>query len=200
LLEKVLVRCTEKGLKLNPKKCAFFQQEALWCGKIVSADGIRHDPARVSAQQDLPPPVTGGDLLQFVCAVNWMRLSIPAHNRIVEPLREALERVYTAAQGRTKRKAAGVRLSDVGWVRRRRQRWPKSRRRNHQWYPSRTLGMETGNGEVPTENLTAIQHLLLQSIATTPLPVDCTSYVIASADAITRKQVNSFQRDQIALQ
>jgi hypothetical protein len=90
LLEKVLVRCAEKGLKLNPKKCAFFQQEAVWCGKVVSADGIRHEPARVSALQGLPPPVTGGNLLRFVCAVNWMRLSISARNRIVKPLRRRL--------------------------------------------------------------------------------------------------------------
>jgi hypothetical protein len=115
LLTKILQRCQEKGLKLNPKKCAFFQTEALWCGKIVSADGIRHDPARIQALQDLSAPTTGADLLQFVCAVNWMRLSIPAHNRIVEPLRQALERVYQVAHGRTKRKAANVLLADIGW-------------------------------------------------------------------------------------
>lgn len=115
LLRKVLERCKDKGLKLNPKKCTFYQTEALRCGKVVSAEGIQHNPAQVSALQDLPPPGTGADLLQCVCAVNWMRLSIPAHNRIVEPLRQALERVYQSAQGRTKRKAAGVLLSNTGW-------------------------------------------------------------------------------------
>ncbi|GMF23722.1 unnamed protein product [Phytophthora fragariaefolia] len=56
---RVLTICEEKGMKLNPKKCKFFMTEALWCGRVVSGDGVRHDPARISASRQLPAPSTG---------------------------------------------------------------------------------------------------------------------------------------------
>ncbi|KAG3221618.1 hypothetical protein PC129_g7651 [Phytophthora cactorum] len=62
LLKKVLTICAEKGLKLNPKKCSFYLLEALWCGRIVSGEGVRHDPARLTALTNLPLPSTGQDL------------------------------------------------------------------------------------------------------------------------------------------
>jgi hypothetical protein len=115
LLRKVLVICRTRGLKLNPKKCQFWLVEALWCGRIVSGTGVRHNPDRVQALQQLPSPSTGSDLQQFICAVNWMRTSIPGFNKLVQPLQALMERVYAAAGGRTKRKAAKVSLLDVGW-------------------------------------------------------------------------------------
>ena len=70
LLQKVLQVCEEKGLKLNPKKCSFYKKEAKWCGRIISSDGVFHDPERIKALQELPAPQTGKDLQQFVCVLN----------------------------------------------------------------------------------------------------------------------------------
>ncbi|KAF0711038.1 hypothetical protein As57867_005399, partial [Aphanomyces stellatus] len=116
VLEDVLAVCADKGLKLHPKKCSFYVTEAKWCGRIISGTGVKHDPARVEALQQLPPPVTGADLQQYVCAINWMRMSIPGYNVLVQPLTELLERVFAASGGkRTKQAAASVLLADVGW-------------------------------------------------------------------------------------
>ncbi|KAF0717916.1 Aste57867_2018 [Aphanomyces stellatus] len=116
VLEDVLV-CADKGLKLHPKKCSFYVNEARWCGRIISGTGVKHDPARVEALQQLPSPVTGADLQQYVCAINWMRMSIPGYNVLVQPLTELLKRVFAASGGkRNKYAAATILLEDVRWT------------------------------------------------------------------------------------
>lgn len=77
LLERVLRRCAEYGLKLHPKKCSFFTRKVKWCGRMISGEGISHCPERIAGLVDMPMPATAADLQQFLCAVNWMRTSIP---------------------------------------------------------------------------------------------------------------------------
>ncbi|KAG6613370.1 uncharacterized protein IUM83_17047 [Phytophthora cinnamomi] len=114
LLEKVLEICAQKGLKLNPKKCKLFAKEVVWCGRVVSAGGVKQDPRRVQALVDLPSPTTGQELQQFLCALNWMRTAIPDYNKLVQPLMDLMEHVYTKAGARTRRSVTRVVLSDAG--------------------------------------------------------------------------------------
>ncbi|KAH9182886.1 hypothetical protein AeNC1_015138, partial [Aphanomyces euteiches] len=115
LLEGTLAICAKKGPKLNPKKCEFYRSEVKWCGRIISKSGVRHDPGRIQALMELPEPQRANELQQFVCALNWMRMSIPGYNKIVAPLMDCLERAYAAADGRTKSKMARISLDQVTW-------------------------------------------------------------------------------------
>ncbi|KAE8975246.1 hypothetical protein PR002_g25649 [Phytophthora rubi] len=47
LLNKVPARCESYGLKVHAKKCAFFATDVKWCGRIISAQGVKHCPERV---------------------------------------------------------------------------------------------------------------------------------------------------------
>ncbi|KAH9100833.1 hypothetical protein Ae201684P_007025 [Aphanomyces euteiches] len=114
-LERVLKICEFCGLKLNPKKCLFYQTGARWCGRNVSGDGVKHDPERIKALQDLKVLATGQGLQQFICAMNWMCTSIPRYNVVVGPLADLMERVYTLAGGRTRQKVSKIPLSEAGW-------------------------------------------------------------------------------------
>lgn len=107
-------KCADSGLKLNPLKCAFYVKEAKWCGRIVSHTGVRHDPERIAALQSLPAPTTGQELQQFVCALNWMRASIPGFNKLTSSLTALMESVYEHCGGRKKTQVRRVLLSDVG--------------------------------------------------------------------------------------
>ncbi|ETO81713.1 hypothetical protein F444_04041 [Phytophthora nicotianae P1976] len=69
----------------------------LWCGRVVSGEGVRYDPARFEALVRLPPPSTGNELQQFICALNWMRSSLPAYNKLVHPLVQLVEEIYKKA-------------------------------------------------------------------------------------------------------
>jgi hypothetical protein len=90
LLAGILSRCRQYNLKSNPQKCDFYTTEVVWCGKI-SAAGVTHDPVRLQGLQDLSTPVTGRDLQQWVCALNWMRQSQLKFNELVEYLDGVLQ-------------------------------------------------------------------------------------------------------------
>jgi hypothetical protein len=65
----------------------------------------------------MEPPVTGADLQQFSCAVNWMRTAIPSLSTLVSPLHKLLEIVYTRADGKcTKTAVARVLIAEAGWT------------------------------------------------------------------------------------
>ncbi|POM57665.1 Hypothetical protein PHPALM_37794 [Phytophthora palmivora] len=115
LLDQVLARCEAYGLKLHAKKCDFFEIEVKWCGKMVSAAGVRHYPDRVQGLVEMQPSQTAGDLQQFLCAVNWMRQSIPEYNRLTAGLHAVLEEAMKAAGSRKKVKLAKFPLDKIGW-------------------------------------------------------------------------------------
>lgn len=43
-------------------------------------DSVTYDPKWVEALQQLLPPTSGTDLQRYICAINWMRASIPGFN------------------------------------------------------------------------------------------------------------------------
>ncbi|KAE9201207.1 hypothetical protein PF005_g15047 [Phytophthora fragariae] len=44
------------GLKLSVKKSSIYQKEVKWCGKIIDANRVRHDPARIESLRAMPYP------------------------------------------------------------------------------------------------------------------------------------------------
>lgn len=90
LLAATLAICEKRGLKLNPAKCDFYKEEVKWCGRIISASGVKHDPKRIQALCALAEPTNGKELQQFICALNWMRMSIPGYNVLVAPMQQCM--------------------------------------------------------------------------------------------------------------
>ncbi|KAE9262742.1 hypothetical protein PR003_g33429, partial [Phytophthora rubi] len=95
------------GLKLSVKKSSLYQTEVKWCGKIIDANGVRHDPARIESLRAMPYPSAAGELQQFICAINWMRESLVDYARQVSPLQRKLDTALATTR-RTKRAAAGI--------------------------------------------------------------------------------------------
>jgi hypothetical protein len=75
---------------------------------------VRYDPRTMSTLQQMGPPQNGGDLVQYVAALNWMRSSIPLFAEKVAPIQDLLELVYKEAKGCTKKRATSVSL-DGRW-------------------------------------------------------------------------------------
>jgi hypothetical protein len=115
LLASVFAKCAEFGLKLHPSKCSFFLVSAKWCGKMISAAGIAHCPERVAGLVALQAPQTAADLQQLLCAMNWMRQSLPNYNKLVAPLMALLEQACALSKGRKKTQLVKIPLETAGW-------------------------------------------------------------------------------------
>jgi hypothetical protein len=70
--------CRVNGLLLHAEKCAFFCERTPWCGRLISAAGIKYDPRHFQGLVDMPLPTTGAHLMQFVCAMGWLRTISPS--------------------------------------------------------------------------------------------------------------------------
>lgn len=73
LLEQVLIRCKDHGVKLKPSKCHIGKQEVEVLGHVVNEDGIRPVREKVSAILDMPAPRTAKELKTFMGCVSFYR-------------------------------------------------------------------------------------------------------------------------------
>lgn len=114
-LEKFFKVCAERNIKLQPAKCTLFTQTVRWCGRLITPDGIRFDPARLEGLLNMESPSNGAHLQQLLCALQWVKLGIPNFTDIVSPLHELMEEVYSRSGKRTTRAVSRLQLSDIGW-------------------------------------------------------------------------------------
>ena len=82
----------EVGRCVAAHKVTLYAREVKWWSKLYSETGVWHDPERICGLVKLRRPETIGEFVQFVQAVNWMRLSVPNMAEVVSPLRALLER------------------------------------------------------------------------------------------------------------
>jgi RNase H-like domain found in reverse transcriptase/Reverse transcriptase (RNA-dependent DNA polymerase) len=109
-LEHFYKTCLQHGLFLHAAKCDFCGTEVRYCGRIITPEGVRYDPRTISTLQHMATPQNGGDLVQYVAALNWIRSSLPLFAEKAAPLQDLLEVVYKEAKGQTKKKATSVSL------------------------------------------------------------------------------------------
>ena len=120
LLETIdiyLHRCKVFNIRLKITKCNFWMRSLEWCGHKVSERGVSIAPSRLEALNKIPVPITGGELMQYVCALNFLRNKIPFFSALVAPLRGKLNACLDKCKRRTKNDADRIKLADVGWTR-----------------------------------------------------------------------------------
>ena len=85
-LRTVFQHLAAAGLKLKASKCQFAKSEIKYLGHIVSTQGIRTDPDKVSAVLEFPVPTDLKQLRQFLGLSNYYRRFIKGYSIIAEPL------------------------------------------------------------------------------------------------------------------
>ena len=65
-LEKAVKKLVQIGLRLNKDKCYFRQPELPYLGEVVTAQGVKPDPAKVRAIEDMPTPKDQSDLQRIL--------------------------------------------------------------------------------------------------------------------------------------
>ena len=85
-IETVFQRLNEAGLKLKLSKCDFFKREIHYLGHLLSAEGIRPNPEKVTSISEMPAPQTPKEVKQFLGLVGYYRKFIPRFSDIARPL------------------------------------------------------------------------------------------------------------------
>ena len=87
-LDTVLQRFEKYGLKLKPRKCQLFIQEAKFLGRLANAEGIPITKEHVQTVQDWPLPKNRKELQQFLGFVNYHRSFVQGMAGMCAPLYE----------------------------------------------------------------------------------------------------------------
>ena len=82
----VFQRIRDAGLKLQPPKCRFFQEEVAYLEHIVSRDGISVDPTKIDKVRHWPIPQNSKDVQQFLGLANYYRRFILGFAELAKPL------------------------------------------------------------------------------------------------------------------
>ena len=87
-IQQIFQRLEDAGLKLKPSKCDFFKKEVRYLGHVLSADGIKPDPDKVSVIKQLRVPNTVREIRSVVGMASYYRKFIPNFSDVVKPLTE----------------------------------------------------------------------------------------------------------------
>ncbi len=86
IIEEVFARLKDANLKLNIKKCKFFNDSVKFLGHIISFNSVRADPAKVAAITQFPQPTSSKELRRFLGLASFLRRYIPNFASVTAPL------------------------------------------------------------------------------------------------------------------
>ena len=89
-LVAVMERIEKVGITLNSEKCEFSRDHVKFLGHQIDAEGIRADPDKTSAIQQMEPPSNISELRRFMGMANQLGKFSPHLAELGQPLRELL--------------------------------------------------------------------------------------------------------------
>ena len=72
-VEEVFKRLRKHHFYLKMKKCEFFKTEIPYLGHLITKDGIKPDPKKISAIKDWPTPTSVLNVRSFLGLANYFR-------------------------------------------------------------------------------------------------------------------------------
>ena len=91
-LDRILKRCRDVGIKLNLDKCQFYMSEVKYIGHIISKDGMKPDPSKISDIENMPTPQSKKDVQRLLGMVTYLSKYIPNLSSITQPMRQLLHK------------------------------------------------------------------------------------------------------------
>lgn len=91
-LEKVFQRLRESNFKIQMDKSEFLKLETAYLGHIISKDGIKPNPDKITAIQNYPLPRTSKDIKRFLGLLGYYRKFIPDFAKLTKPMTQCLKK------------------------------------------------------------------------------------------------------------
>lgn len=76
-LHAVLVKAQKAGITLNMDKCEFTRHTVKFLGNVISTVGVKPDPEKTRAVQEMEAPKNVSELRSFLGMVNQLGCFIP---------------------------------------------------------------------------------------------------------------------------
>ena len=90
MLDEVMKRIEESGLKLNKAKCVFRKSCLRYVGHMFSKDGVSPDDSKVQAIVNLKPPENIAELRSVLGMVKYLGRYLPNLATVIAPMNELL--------------------------------------------------------------------------------------------------------------
>lgn len=87
-LTALLKRCQEIGIRLNKTKLNLRQTSVTFLGHLVTADGLKPDPIKCQAIDEMPPPTDKTGVQRLNGFVNYLAKFLPQLSEAMEPIRQ----------------------------------------------------------------------------------------------------------------
>jgi hypothetical protein len=93
-LQELLKRCRKQGIRLNKDKVELKQTEVSYLGHKLSREGLKADPSKIDAVQNLQTPEDKPAVLRLLGMVGYLQKFAPNLSEAAAPLRELVKK-YT---------------------------------------------------------------------------------------------------------
>lgn len=91
-LEKVFQKLRESNFKIQLDKSEFLKLETAYLGHIISKDGVKPNPDKISAIQNYPLPKTSTEIKRFIGLLGYYRKFIPDFAKVTKPMTQCLKK------------------------------------------------------------------------------------------------------------
>ena len=91
-LHALLLRCRERGLKLNKKKLRFKLTSVTYMGHTLSAEGMSPDKEKIKAIMEMPTPTDTQGVQRLIGVVTYLAKFMPQLSTVCEPLRRLTDK------------------------------------------------------------------------------------------------------------
>lgn len=91
-LEKVFQRLRESNFKIQMDKSEFLKLETAYLGHVITREGIKPNPDKITSIQNYPIPQTTKQIKQFLGLIGYYRKFVPDFAKITKPLTLCLKK------------------------------------------------------------------------------------------------------------
>lgn len=85
-LEEVFKRFQENNIKLSLEKCTFLAEQVVYCGNVITKDGVKPSPERVRAIVEAPVPENKDQLASYIGTLTFYHHHLEDAATVLEPL------------------------------------------------------------------------------------------------------------------